>query len=129
MKIKLYSLDNHQNDDEDDFDDVSTKTFSVSLRNAFIPYKNGILLSADYCQLELRMIAHLCKDKLLQKIINNNDIDVFKSLASEWLNVAIECVDEIQRQQTKQVENLILFKKYLIIIYLDCVWNYLRCKS
>jgi DNA polymerase I-like protein with 3'-5' exonuclease and polymerase domains len=118
MKSKLYSLDNHQNDDDGDFDDISTKTFSVSLRNAFIPYKNGILLSADYCQLELRIIAHLCKDKLLQKIINNNDIDVFKSLASEWLNVAIERVDEIQRQQTKQVENLILYSKNISSLYI-----------
>ena len=87
----------------DDSEDGNSKKYSVSLRNAFIPYKNGILLSADYCQLELRIIAHLCKDKLLQKIINNNDTDIFLSLASEWLNISIERISEMQRQQTKQV--------------------------
>ena len=113
LKNKLYFLDTDRNDDEAD-DNANTK-FLVSLRNAFIPYKNGILLSADYCQLELRIIAHLCKDKLLQKIINNEENDVFLSLASEWMNISIERVSESQRQQTKQVFQLLYFKGSSII--------------
>jgi DNA polymerase I-like protein with 3'-5' exonuclease and polymerase domains len=97
-----FSNDDDYLDEELDSEE-STVKFSVSLRNAFIPFKNGILLSADYCQLELRIIAHLCKDKLLQAIVNNDENDVFLLLASEWMGLSIESVSDIQRQQTKQV--------------------------
>jgi DNA polymerase I-like protein with 3'-5' exonuclease and polymerase domains len=82
--------------------DESNK-YLVSLRRAFIPGKNNIFLSADYCQLELRIMAHLCKDTGLQQIMNNTKNDVFLLLTSKWLSVGVDQITDKQRQQTKQV--------------------------
>ena len=65
-------------------------------------YLGGILLAADYSQLELRMIAHLSNDKKLIRILNN-DGDVFKLITAEWKGVSPEEVTETERQQAKQV--------------------------
>lgn len=60
------------------------------------------MLAADYSQLELRMIAHLSDDSKLARILNQ-DGDVFKMIAAQWKNVAVEQVTPKQRQQAKQV--------------------------
>lgn len=80
----------------------TTPKFSVSMRNAFIPFKSGLLLAADYSQLELRLIAHLSKDKRLLKILNGGG-DVFKMIAGELYQVPVECIKYEQRQHAKQV--------------------------
>lgn len=76
---------------------------TISIRSAFIPSNDRVLLSADYCQLELRIITNLCKDETLIKIFNDKDNDVFNLLASKWLNVPITEIDEEKRQNVKKV--------------------------
>ncbi|TMS22960.1 DNA polymerase theta [Larimichthys crocea] len=44
--------------------------FSVSMRHAFIPFSGGMILAADYSQLELRVLAHLSKDQRLLQVLN-----------------------------------------------------------
>ena len=45
----------------------------ISIRSLFIPTKDRVFLSADYCQLELRIITNLCKDEnLIENIVANN---------------------------------------------------------
>ncbi|XP_006817290.1 DNA polymerase theta-like, partial [Saccoglossus kowalevskii] len=76
--------------------------FSVSMRHAFIPFPGGVMLAADYSQLELRIIAHLCKDKKLVRVLNSGG-DVFKMIAAEWQGLSPDEVSVNQRQQAKQV--------------------------
>ncbi|XP_068038023.1 DNA polymerase theta isoform X3 [Anomalospiza imberbis] len=76
--------------------------FSVSMRHAFVPFPGGLILAADYSQLELRILAHLsCDCRLIQAL--NGGTDVFKSIAAEWKVIDPEAVGERTRQQAKQI--------------------------
>ncbi|NWU65193.1 DPOLQ polymerase, partial [Pterocles burchelli] len=76
--------------------------FSVSMRHAFVPFSGGLILAADYSQLELRILAHLSSDcRLIQAL--NGGTDVFKSIAAEWKMIDPEAVGEGTRQQAKQI--------------------------
>ncbi|XP_033111697.1 DNA polymerase theta-like [Anneissia japonica] len=76
--------------------------FSVSMRNAFCPFPGGVILAADYSQLEIRIIAHLSGDAKLVKILNGGG-DVFKTIAAEWKRISPEEVTSEIRQQAKQI--------------------------
>ncbi|XP_064500551.1 DNA polymerase theta isoform X2 [Pseudopipra pipra] len=76
--------------------------FSVSMRHAFVPFPGGLILAADYSQLELRILAHLSRDcRLIQAL--NSGTDVFKSIAAEWKMIDPEAVGDRTRQQAKQI--------------------------
>ncbi|XP_053912171.1 DNA polymerase theta [Cuculus canorus] len=76
--------------------------FSVSMRHAFVPFPGGLILAADYSQLELRILAHLsCDCRLIQAL--NGGTDVFKSIAAEWKMIDPEAVGDSTRQQAKQI--------------------------
>lgn len=64
----------------------------------------GLILAADYSQLELRVLAHLSRDRRLLQVLNSGE-DVFKSIAAEWKMVDRESVDDCMRQQAKQVRH------------------------
>ncbi|CAI5797066.1 DNA polymerase theta [Podarcis lilfordi] len=76
--------------------------FSVSMRHAFVPFPGGLILAADYSQLELRILAHLCSDRRLLQVLNEGS-DVFKSIAAEWKMIDSEAVGDDLRQQAKQI--------------------------
>ncbi|PIK33249.1 hypothetical protein BSL78_29937 [Apostichopus japonicus] len=75
---------------------------AVSLRHAFCPFPGGLLLAADYSQLELRILAHLSQDVKLIRILNA-DGDVFRQIAAQWKNVEERDVTDKQRQEAKQI--------------------------
>ncbi|XP_014108758.1 PREDICTED: DNA polymerase theta [Pseudopodoces humilis] len=76
--------------------------FSVSMRHAFVPFPGGLILAADYSQLELRILAHLsCDCHLIQAL--NSGSDVFKSIAAEWKMIDPQAVGDRTRQQAKQI--------------------------
>ncbi|XP_010565985.1 PREDICTED: DNA polymerase theta [Haliaeetus leucocephalus] len=76
--------------------------FSVSMRHAFVPFPGGLILAADYSQLELRILAHLsCDCRLIQAL--NGGTDVFKNIAAEWKMIDPEAVGDGTRQQAKQI--------------------------
>lgn len=62
-------------------------SFVISVRMAFIPFEGNVLLSADYCQLELRILAHFSKDPILCNILSKEG-DIFKNIAAAWNNIS-----------------------------------------
>ena len=72
------------------------------IREAFVPEKGNILISADYSQIELRIMAHLSEDKNLTYAFNNN-VDVHSSTAAEVFGVSIENVSQDQRRSAKAI--------------------------
>ncbi|XP_054459580.1 DNA polymerase theta isoform X2 [Anoplopoma fimbria] len=76
--------------------------FSVSMRHAFVPFSGGMILAADYSQLELRVLAHLSKDQRLLQVLNGG-ADVFRCIAAEWKSIDPESVNDDLRQQAKQI--------------------------
>ncbi len=78
----------------------------ISIRSLFVPSDDRIFISADYCQLEFRIVTNLCRDKLLMSIFKNTEHDVFVLLASKWLAIPIGEVDEEKRQSVKKVKFL-----------------------
>ncbi|KAJ2951880.1 hypothetical protein O0L34_g4131 [Tuta absoluta] len=71
-------------------------------RNVFKASEGCVLVSADYCQLEMRILTHYCEDEVLLRIMRS-DVDVFKAIAASWGNVAEDEVDEDLRQKAKQL--------------------------
>nr|XP_020479864.1 DNA polymerase theta-like isoform X1 [Monopterus albus] len=76
--------------------------FSVRMRHTFIPFSGGMILAADYSQLELRVLAHLSRDRRLLQVLNGG-ADVFRCIAAEWKSVDPETVNDNLRQQAKQI--------------------------
>ena len=72
------------------------------IRESFIPEKGNVLISADYSQIELRIMAHLSGDKNLTYAFNNN-IDVHSSTASEVFNIPLEDVSAEHRRSAKAI--------------------------
>jgi DNA polymerase I len=72
------------------------------VREAFIVPKGFKMLSADYSQIELRVLAHITKDKGLLDAFNSNR-DIHTWTASEVFNVPIDEVDENKRRMAKAV--------------------------
>ena len=77
--------------------------FSNRIRAGFIPSSpNNLIMSADYSQVELRLLAHYSEDEIL---INSfvNDVDVHSITASKIFNVPLEEVTKEQRRKAKTV--------------------------
>ncbi len=78
------------------------------IREAFIPAEGRQLLSADYSQIELRILAHCSEDaELVEAFQTGQDIHV--RTASQVFDVAVEDVSAEQRDQTKAINFGILY--------------------
>ena len=72
------------------------------IRQAFIADEGYVLVSADYSQIELRVLAHLSKDKALLEAFGKGE-DVHRLTAAGIFNVSPEKVNEEQRAVGKTV--------------------------
>jgi DNA polymerase-1 len=72
------------------------------IRAAFTASPGTQLLSADYSQIELRLLAHFSGDPLLMRAYSE-DIDIHTLTASEVFGVAIETMDKQTRARAKAV--------------------------
>ncbi|MBD9413423.1 DNA polymerase I [Pseudomonas sp. PDM16] len=72
------------------------------IRQAFIAPKGYKLMSADYSQIELRIMAHLAKDEGLLDAFRH-DRDVHRATAAEVFGVALEEVSNDQRRSAKAI--------------------------
>lgn len=75
----------------------------MSYRSIFQCLPGKRLLAADFCQLELRILTHLCKDQLLLRIMNTPGDDIFRKIAAKWNKIDETSVTDEQRNQTKQL--------------------------
>ncbi|WP_434579001.1 DNA polymerase I [Thermoanaerobacterium thermosaccharolyticum] len=77
--------------------------FGRRIRKAFISsFQGGYIVSADYSQIELRVLAHLSEDiKLIESFLNNEDIHL--RTASEVFKIAPEEVTGEMRRRAKAV--------------------------
>jgi DNA polymerase-1 len=78
------------------------------IRQAFIPEKGWLLVSADYSQIELRILAHLSKDETLIKAFQNEE-DIHARTASEIFDVPIEKVTPSMRREAKVINFGIIY--------------------
>jgi DNA polymerase-1 len=79
------------------------------IRKAFIPRdENYTLISADYSQIELRIIAALSGEENMIKAFQNNE-DIHKSTAAKVFNVPLEEVTKEQRSNAKTVNFGIIY--------------------
>lgn len=79
------------------------------IRKAFVPRdSNHILLSADYSQIELRIIASISGDKNMIEAFSNN-IDIHTATASKVWNIPVDKVDSDMRRKAKTVNFGIIY--------------------
>ncbi len=79
------------------------------IRKAFIARdENYTLVSADYSQIELRIIAALCGEENMIEAFKNNE-DIHKSTAAKVFNVPLEEVTAAQRSHAKTVNFGIIY--------------------
>ena len=72
------------------------------LRKVFKPKEGYIYIDSDYSQIELRVLAHISKDKNMIEAFNNNE-DIHAQAASKVLNIPINEVTKDQRSKAKAV--------------------------
>ena len=78
------------------------------IRNTFISEKGFKLVSLDYSQIELRLLAHIGKVEDLKRALEQN-IDVHKKTASQIFNVKLEDVDDDLRRKAKTINYGIIY--------------------
>ena len=80
------------------------------IRNAFVAGNkdDGLILSADYSQIELRLLAHITQDKHLLEAFNSG-VDVHTLTASKVFDVPVEAVTKEMRYKSKAVNFGIIY--------------------
>jgi len=78
------------------------------IRKAFIAEKNHLLLSADYSQIELRILAHLSEDEVLIEAFKKGE-DIHAQTGARIFNVFPNMVDSNMRRMAKAVNFGIIY--------------------
>jgi DNA polymerase-1 len=78
------------------------------IRQAFIPDKGWWMVSADYSQIELRILAHLSQDETLIEAFKKDE-DIHSRTASEIFRVPMEKVTPLMRRQAKVINFGIIY--------------------
>lgn len=58
----------------------------TNVRAIFTASNGGVLISADYSQIEMRVLAHMCGDLAMITLFNQSEGDIYKTLARIILN-------------------------------------------
>ena len=72
------------------------------IREAFIAPPGSKIVSADYSQIELRIMAHLSRDESLMRAFHQGD-DVHRATAAEVFGVPLESVSDDERRAAKVI--------------------------
>ncbi|MFC1756842.1 DNA polymerase [Patescibacteria group bacterium] len=88
---------------------IPTRTeFGQAVRKAFVVSKGWNLVSFDYSQIDLRVMASLSGDKKLQEAFKDG-VDIHSSVASEVFNVPSDKVDSEMRRKAKIINFGIIY--------------------
>jgi len=88
---------------EPNMQNIPVKTeIGREIRRAFIPEDGWLFISADYSQIELRVLAHLSSDENLIESFKNNE-DIHLRTASEIFGLPIDKVNDSMRNRAKVV--------------------------
>lgn len=72
------------------------------IRKAFLPEENSLIMTSDYSQIELRVLAHISKCENLKNAFLNHE-DIHTKVASDIYGVPIESVSKSMRRTAKAV--------------------------
>ncbi len=78
------------------------------IREAFVPEKGNVLVSADYSQFELRLAAVLADDKELINDFNGN-VDIHSKTAAQMYGIPLDDVTKSQRRDAKVINFGVLY--------------------
>lgn len=78
------------------------------IRKAFIPSKDCVILSADYSQIELRIMAAFSEDKSMVEAFQKG-VDIHSNTASKVFKVPLDQVDSGMRRKAKEVNFGIIY--------------------
>lgn len=105
------------------------------IRQSFIAPSDSVILTADYSQIELRILAHLSKDNILMKSFKKHK-DIHTSTASEIFEIPINQITDHQRQIAKTINFSLIYGmtafglskklKINIIKAKKCIDNYFK---
>ncbi len=74
----------------------------AEIRKMFVPREGCVLVDADYSQIELRVLAHIAEDKVMQQAFLDS-ADIHTVTASQVFHVPPEAVTPLQRRNAKAV--------------------------
>jgi DNA polymerase-1 len=80
----------------------------VRIREAFVAREGALLLSADYSQVELRILAHFSRDENLLAAFRDDE-DVHRRTAAGVIGIAPEAVSADQRARAKAINFGIIY--------------------
>lgn len=78
------------------------------IRKAFVPSNNSVIVSGDYSQVELRLMAHMANIESLKDAFLN-DVDIHTKTASDIFNKSIQEVNSDDRRIAKAVNFGIIY--------------------
>ncbi|KAF8407042.1 hypothetical protein HHK36_006167 [Tetracentron sinense] len=119
VNFKMHHIDKNETASDDG-------RYEINAGDFFIPTQdNWLLLTADYSQIELRMMAHFSKDSSLVEFLSKPEGDVFTMIAAKWTGKLESTVSSQERDQTKRLVYGILYGMgaNTLAAQLDCTSN------
>lgn len=87
---------------------ADSESYGIEVRAAFKPAEGCIFLSADYSQIELRVLAYLSQDKQLIEAFER-EADIHTETSARLFNVPADQVTQQQRQIGKRINFSVLY--------------------
>lgn len=92
------------------YTDPGEKNVDIFARDSFISHDGWSFLSADFQQIELRLLAHLANDSTLLRLFNEScEKDIFVELTAQWLRKLPDNVSSAEREQTKRIVYSVMY--------------------